>query len=57
MFEKYNCYGAYNKVLYLTDYNINIDEMTFFFGEGDTCVSKQTMKLEEFKDINWKSYE
>ena len=57
IFEKDNCYGSYNKVLYLTDYNINIDEITFFFGEGDACVSKKTMKLQELKNINWKSYE
>lgn len=57
MFEKDNCYGSYNKVLYLTDYNINTDKITFFFGEGDACVSKKTMKLEELKNINWKSYE
>jgi predicted GH43/DUF377 family glycosyl hydrolase len=57
MFEKYNCYGSYNRVLYLTDYNINKDEITFFFGEGDACVSKKTILLDDLKNISWKKYE
>jgi hypothetical protein len=57
MFEKDNCYGSYNRVLYLTDYDINTNEITFFFGEGDACVSKKSIPLNDFTKINWKKYE
>lgn len=57
LFEKDNCYGSHQKLLYLTDYKINHDDVEFFFGEGDLCVTKKTMSFEELKNLNWIKYE
>lgn len=57
LFEKHNCFGTHRRVLYLTDYYLNDNDIHFFFGEGDLCVSKKTMKLDELRNINWKTYE
>ena len=54
IFYKNNCYGTYKNVLYLTDYVVNTEEITFFFGEGDACVSKKSILLDDIKNINWR---
>lgn len=55
IFRKENCYGTYNNVLYLTDYIREKSKIHFFFGEGDLCITKKTMNIQELEKLNWKT--
>lgn len=58
IFEKNNCYGIFNNLLYLTDWKIiETNNIRFYFGEGDCCSTYKDMSYEELLNIEWESIE
>jgi hypothetical protein len=55
IFKNDNCFGSYPGLIYLTDYYLNEREknITFFFGEGDMCVSKKVLSFDDINNLTW----